>query len=306
VSLILDLIENNANRYSVFWANCGLSILQNGKFMDMVEEGKLIHIHRASVNSLGSHSVNITNDKILPCDAIVFATGWKLAQTSIFPTLLLQNIGFPTQLEQQSLEDNIHWDELDRKSDASFKSKVPMLADPPPEVVEYDRKHTRSTTTTPFRLFRDIAPPKMSVQNDRSLIVLGTLINTSVPTYAEISSLWGVAYLENLPFSPATAHQFTSLQDMEDDISLMRGYGNVRTRDTAAKFLDGSELIQDFTDVLMKDLGLRPDRKRLASERRGWRGLFGFGSWIKEWFSPYQSADYRGVVEEYKQRWGIE
>jgi hypothetical protein len=49
----------------------------------------------------------------------------------------------------------------------------------------------------------------------------------------------------------------------------------------------------------MDDLGLRADRKRLAAEREGKKGVFGLRAWYNEWFKPYQGLDYKGLVAEY-------
>jgi dimethylaniline monooxygenase (N-oxide forming) len=272
----------------------------------MVAEGKLIHVHRASISSFTSKSVNLSDGQVLPSDAAVFATGWKTNQTPIFPPLLLPELGLPYALSNQSTEQAKHWNMLDSKSEAQVRDIFPMLTNPPPHVVEYDKAHTKPATLTPFRLFRYIAPSSLAAKDDRSLIVLGCLINTAVPTYAEVSALWGVAYLENLPFAPSTAKMLKDVDEMEKDISLVDMWGVLRFRDRAAAYLDGSVEIQDFTDLLMKDLGLRADRKRLTAERTGKRGVFGLRAWGKEWFYSYFGKDYRGLVEEYRTKWGLE
>jgi dimethylaniline monooxygenase (N-oxide forming) len=273
--------------------------------MDMVEEGKLIHVHRASVSALAHQSAELSDGQVLPCDAAVFATGWKLNQTSVFDDSTTQDIGFPLPLEQEPPGQAKHWDTMDRKSNLQIRALFPMLAHPPPEVVDYDEKHSHPATTTPFRLFRSIAPPKLAARGDRSLIVLGIVVNTRVPILAEVSSLWGIAYLENLPFSPGTSRLLSDLKGMEENISLLESWRLLRFRDKSAVHLDGSEIIQDIIDLLMKDLGLRLDRKRLEVERKGIWGLFGWGAWAREWFSPYRGSDYRGLVEEYKRTWEL-
>ena len=96
------------------------------------------------------------------------------------------------------------------------------------------------------------------------------------------------------------------LTAMEKNISLVDAWGVLRFRDKAAAYLDGSVEIQDFTDLLVKDLGLRSDRKRYVAERDGRRGLFGCRIWMREWFYPYFGKDYRGLVEEYRRRWSFE
>jgi dimethylaniline monooxygenase (N-oxide forming) len=272
--------------------------------MNMVKEGKLIHVHRASVSALAHHTVELSDGQVLPCNAAVFATGWKMNQISVFDGCTTQDIGFPLPLEQEPSDQAKHWDTMDRNSTLQINALFPILARPPPEVIEYDEKHSHRATTTPFRLFRDIVPPKLVARGDRSLIVLGIVANTRVPILAEVSSLWGIAYLENLPFSPATSRLLSDLDGMEESISLLESWSLLRFRDKSAVHLDGAEFIQDIIDVLMKDLGLRTDRKRLEAERKGIWGWFGWGAWVREWFSPYRGSDYRGLVEEYKRTWG--
>jgi dimethylaniline monooxygenase (N-oxide forming) len=291
----------------VFWSNSGLSVVHdNSTFFDMVAEGEKIHVHRASISSFSTQSVNISDGQNLPCDAVVFATGWKTNQTAIFSPSLLPDLGFQYDLSSQSSEQAKHWNALDTNSEAQVRATFPMLASPPSEIVEYDRAHTKPATLTPFRLFRYIAPPNLAARGDRSLIVLGCLINTSVPTYSEASSLWGVAYLENLPFTPTTEEALEDLNAMEKNISLVDAWGILKFRDRASPYLDGSVEIQNFTDLLVRDLGLRSDRKRFVAEREGKRGLFGLSAWTREWFYPYFGKDYRGLVEEYRTRWRLE
>jgi hypothetical protein len=181
-----------------------------------------------------------------------------------------------------------------------------MLANPPSEVVAYDKAHSKPATLTPFRLFRHIAPPKLAARGDRSVVFLGCLLNSAVPTYGEVSALWAVAYLEKLPFAPSTAATLKDIDDMEKNVSLLDTWGALRFRDRAAPYLDGIVEIQDFIDLLVEDLGLRSERKIFAVERNGLKNLFGLSGWLKEWFYPYLGRDYKGLVKEYRARWRLE
>jgi hypothetical protein len=189
---------------------------------------------------------------------------------------------------------------------SELKMKFPRLANPPKHILEYDEKHPKQATTTPFRLFRGMVPPSLSARGDRSLVVLGMTLNISVPIMAEVSSLWSVAYLEGLPFVPETKEMFESRDGMEKDVSLMNNMGWLRFRDRSMPYIDGGEVTQSFIDQLMRDLGLRSDRKVLATERDGNKRWFGVTAWYREWFDAYIGADYKALVEEYKGRWGLE
>ncbi|KAL3488201.1 hypothetical protein BJX62DRAFT_240238 [Aspergillus germanicus] len=290
----------------LFWNQSGVSVVHDDKFMQMVAEGNLVHIHRTSVSSLEGKSVHLVDGQVLPCDAIVFATGWQRNQLSLFDQSTLTDLGLPQRISEQSPEVAKHWEKLDTSTREKVSMTFPALASPPRGVATYmqkkNRKHEQmnnNARTTPFRLFRYIIPPKLAAEGDRSLIVLGLVQNTTGPLYAEISSLWGIAYLENLPFSRETQALLLSQPAMEENISLVNTWGEMMRADLAEGYPDRSGEIQDFTDLLMNDLGLRPDRKRFAAEKDGNTGILGLRGWYREWFGVYKAQDYHGVVEEY-------
>jgi dimethylaniline monooxygenase (N-oxide forming) len=268
--------------------------------MDLIAVDELIHIHRASITSMSECKITLSNEGTLDSDAVVFATGWKLNQPTFFPTPLLPDLGLPCKISEQHPATQNHWSALDAASETQVCSLFPMLASPPAEIVEYDKAHTREVTTTPFRLFRNMVPPTLAVKDERDIIFLGTLINTALPTYAEISSLWGIAYLEHLPFAPTTTNLLSSLEEMEKEISLLNNFGWLRFRDKSANYLDGSIEIQSFMDLLVRDLGLETRRKKKKQ-----RGCFGMKGWWSEWFKPYVGEDYRGLVAEYLEKWKL-
>lgn len=250
--------------------------------MDLVAEGKLISVHRSSITTFQGDSVILKNGTKLPSNAVVFATGWKPNQSPMFPSGLLPELGLQYPLTEETPDHAQHWEALEQSSKQKVKEAFPRLAQPPILVQEYDAAHFRSQSNTPCRLFRNIAPPSLCVRGQRDVVVLGTLLNTAVPTYAEISSLWAVAYLENLPFSTSTTRTLSNLEEMEENISLINAWGWVRYRDQSLDYLDGSVEIQDFMDLLVRDLGLEAMRKKEAQRKKG--QLFGIRGWFREWY----------------------
>ena len=64
----------------------------------------------------------------------------------------------------------------------------------------------------------------------------------------------------------------------------------------------------EHTDVMMKDLGLRADRKRMRMSG-GWKGGFGLKARYAEWFEGYFASDFKGPVQEFmevEKRGGLE
>ncbi|KAH8596605.1 hypothetical protein B0O99DRAFT_671186 [Bisporella sp. PMI_857] len=286
----------------LFWCNSGVSVVHDMKFMDLVADGKHIHIHRASLISLQPTTVTLSNDTVLPCDAVVFATGWATNQPSIFSSTLLPRLGLPFSVTDQDHASVTHWSALEASAAERIHDLFPIL-DPPEHVKEYDEQRKKEPSVTPFRLFRRIVPPEMASTGKRDLVVLGTLLNTAIPTYSEISSLWSVAYLEGLPFAKETSASLQNLEKMQEDVALMNSWGFAKTRCRDFPYLDGSQEIQEFMDLLVSDLGLEVMRKKRAA-RKGFQ-ILGLRGWVKEWFTPYVGKDYRGLVDEYIEKWNL-
>jgi len=250
--------------------------------MEMVDKGEFI----ARFNR---NSVLLNNGTTLNCSAVVFASGWERTQTKLFPATELPSLGLPIPLSQQPPDYEKHWSILDAAADEKVCSIFPFLQNPPP--LQFQRQNP----TTPFRLYRYIVPPAQAAAGDRSLAFLGCLSNIRNPTFAEVSALWATAYL--LDLLPAPINEvLADLPEMETQISEVNAWERRRYRDKASRYPVGGLEIQDFIDVLMRDLGLDPERKR----GMGPRGLLGLRAWVREWFWPYMSADYKGFVEEFK------
>lgn len=257
--------------------------------MEMVDKGDFIDIHRASIATIKHHSVVLNNGTTLDCSAIVFASGWERTQTKLFPPSELLSLGLPFPLSQQPPDYEKFWSALDTAADEKVCSIFPFLKNPPPKLFQ------RQNPTTPFRLYRYIVPPGQAAAGDHSLAFLGCLSNIRNPSFAEVSALWATAYLLDLLPTPAK-EVLRDQAAMETQISEVNAWERRRYRDKASRYPVGGLEIQDFMDILMRDLGLEPERKR----GRGPRGLLGLRAWAREWFWPYMSADYKGIVEEFK------
>jgi hypothetical protein len=195
-------------------------------------------------------------------------------------------------------ESQKHWEAKTQVAEQKLKDLFPMLANPPKHVQEYDAVHTRKQTHTPFRLFRNIVSPTLTTRKQHDIVILGTLLNTAVPTYADISSLWGVVYLENLPFSPYATAELNNLEAMEKEVSLFNAWGWVRYRDRSISYLDGSVEIQDFMDQFVRDLGLESARKKRAQRMRRHQVL-GVRGWVKEYIEKW------GLRRRGRKRWNL-
>ena len=87
---------------------------------------------------------------------------------------------------------------------------------------------------------------------------------------------------------------------MQEAVAEHIAFGELRTRCSdfgTGGYYDASAETQGFQDRLMRDLGLKTQRKKM-------RGMCGMG-WVKEWFWPYSGRDYSSLVPEYIERWGL-
>jgi dimethylaniline monooxygenase (N-oxide forming) len=256
----------------------------------LVDEGKLIHVNRACMVSAIGDSITLSNGDSICSDAIVFCTGWNIASPLLFSSTLANELGLPVDLTLLPEDESEYWRALDKKALTRMEAEYPMLKNPPRNV------HIRKFNKAPFRLFRFIAPPKLAARGDRTILFLGCFSNARSHLSAEIASLWSVAYFENL-LPASTNALLADKNEMDEDIAHIEAYRLKRYSNSFLHRLNSSEA-SEFDDLLMNDLGLRTDRKRMRMAS-GWRGWFGLKAWMAEWFGNYLASDYEGLVEEF-------
>jgi dimethylaniline monooxygenase (N-oxide forming) len=257
------------------------------EFINVVDEGKSVHVARTSITKVDSKTVTLSNRETVECDAIIFATGWEPSTTELFIPALKAELGLQFPVTHLEEEEAAYWRGLEASADKQVLDIYPMLANPPSGI------RISPELETPHRMLRGIIPPKLAAKGDRSIIFLGQLITVQHCTIGEVGSLWGIAYLEGmLPLGNQEA--------MDREIALMNRFMKRRYPGRRnVPFVVGE--VRDWMDMMLKDLGVRTDRNRLAYERspdEGW-GWFGWKAWWKEWFLPYEPAVYQGIVQEF-------
>lgn len=241
----------------------------NETFARELREGKLLQVHRASITSMTDRSVHLSNGEILPCDAAVFATGWNYKCDLFSETDALQ-LGMTASLAVEDPATASYWQKLTAKADQEVVERLPILAHPPPH-------YERPVSYTPFRLYRYQLPTSLAAANDRSLIFCGLVTSIQTSIFAEVSALWGVAWLENLLSVPL------SKEEMDYEVAKVNAFCQRRYLSRGRTRQIASAEIQEVTDLLMRDMGLKAYRK---------------SNWLKEIFAPSRAQDYRGMVEE--------
>ncbi|PKY00240.1 hypothetical protein P168DRAFT_222550, partial [Aspergillus campestris IBT 28561] len=253
--------------------------------------GANVHVHRADITaftgSTYSPTVHLDNGEVIPyADLIVHATGWKpVASIPFEPASLAYTLGLACSMDslaQQPCEGISRslsgWDELDSRTE----SKMRCVFD-----ASTFRSLRGGSGSTPYRLFRRMVAPSLAAQGDRSFVVLGVVLSSTVAVVAEVQALWAAAFLTGgldgqghscggLP-SPLRINE-----DMEDSLR------DAVSEDVVWGSLTGSGLDVDaihYNDVLLRDLGLNPYRLG--------------GGCLKELMGTYGPAAYAGIVDEW-------
>ena len=249
---------------------------------EYLRKGK-VRVHREDISRLSSHAIHLGDGKTLKADALITATGFTVKPDYDFsPSALHSDIGIPTTEYTQAQRD--FWSHLNHKAELTIVSKYPRLLlgpfkSPSSSVIQpFNPGLDPELQHTPFRLYRAIAPPGLTVQEDRSLVFIGMFSNISNFIRLELQCLWAYAYLSGqLPIDTDIVF---------DETALFSRYARYRSPYGHGRFFP--DLVFDqvpYFDVLMQDLGLPFWRKK---------------SWLEELFSPYGTEDYRGVVQEWK------
>ncbi len=270
---------------SFFWSTTPPAFLKKeSPFLNFVKEGKQLHIHRAEATLLSDHELQLSNGDTISVDALVFATGWHRAQSSKFFSLnecILLGLPIPIASEPEKLATK--WDRLDRDADEEIESLFPLIATSP-------QKDPPNAENTPFRMYRHVVSPELIANQDRTITFLSIAGAAHTVTYAEISALWAVAWMEGL-CTPMMEQidQARRKDGVEKEVALVNSFLRHRYLSSVKRPPAFLTEAQTLFDTMVRDLGLEPDR------RKGDGGLRGR---LREYLTPYECSDYSGIVQE--------
>ncbi|CAK1365548.1 unnamed protein product [Cercospora beticola] len=241
---------------------------------DLIRSGQVTLHHKDIAHLSSPGRLTFTDSSTLSTDALLAITGWQLNPTiQYLPPNLSSSLGIPSTNPSQS--DLTLWSTLETKADAQILSQFPRLANHPVRKLPYTQP------TTPYRLYRGLAPPNLTSANDHSLVYLKTVHCTSNTVLAEIQSLWTFAYLNNFPLKIPS-----SSEEIYYSTALHSRFGKWRYPWGFAQWYP--EFVYDavpYFDMLLHDLGLR---------------RWGKKSWWREVWEGYTIRDYEGLVDEWK------
>ncbi|KAL7949188.1 hypothetical protein V8C42DRAFT_313566 [Trichoderma barbatum] len=254
---------------ALFLAAGGAALHSCPKFIsELSNPDGLITVHRARIASAQDYTLRLSDGGTIPCQALVFGTGWT-SQDMLFDHTLGLSLGLPKIASFEDEASTKYWQNLHETADSELLSLIPILKDSP---------GCRNTEAlTPYRLHRYMLPSSLASTNDRSLVFLGYLISIQTHILSEVSALWAICWLENLVDLGIPK----SKEDIDYGIAKVNAFSLRKNLSQEPRAGTG---IQHFIDLLMKDMGLKIKRKG--------------GLGVKDTFVPYRSQDYLGILDE--------
>ncbi|KAK5223530.1 hypothetical protein LTR96_008660 [Exophiala xenobiotica] len=262
-------------RESLFWsARVGI-LNYPTDIHDYVRSGQ-VKIYRKDISHLGSRTVNFVDGSQLRSDGLIAITGWSLVPGIKYtPEGIDASLGIPSV--KYSPVENEYWRHLDQSADQAITRKFPYLKNPPKAKLPF------KLSVTPFRLYRGIAPPGLTVNEEQSLAFIKMVHSTSNFIIAETQALWIYAYLnDKLPIDRRQVFWNTALTSHFGKWRYPWGFSQRY-----------AEFVYDaipYADMLLSDLGLNRQRKRRGKT----------GGLLREWFEGYTVHDYKELNLEWK------
>ncbi len=294
---------------SLFWYGVGIGILNYPKdIYEFVRNGQVAVIRKDIKSLEAENTIGFEDGTSIQTDAFIASLGWKWIPSIEFrPKEMHADLGLPSTGYTKKQEGM--WDKMDARADVEILERFPKLATAPAmdqeSLIEQGEGIRR--TFTPWRLWRGIAPPSLPT---RDLVFLGVVAQLQAAVRSEISSIWAYAYmmgrlgpvksisqsrrqlrLEQMVGDEkgVAVRQLGTTEDIKYDTALLQRWGKWRMPyGYGARHPDVVFEGIPYFDMLLQDLGLR-------SWRKGW-------GWLGEVFGgSYGQADYRGLVEEWKE-----
>ena len=147
-----------------------------------------------------------------------------------------------------------------------------MLANPPP----HHRKHV---TRTPYRLYKHIAPLS-DIDGARSIVFIGQICVGNYFRAVEAQSLWATAYLDKKLVLP-------EVEERQEEVALFTAWCRRRYLNNGEGGNWMTFELVGYTDRLLEQLGLKSHRK----------------GWFKDLFEPCKASDFKGLREEYLEKY---
>ncbi|KAJ4370370.1 hypothetical protein N0V83_004888 [Neocucurbitaria cava] len=257
----------------IFWQNSPGGMLHHKDFWDVVSARVIVH--RAHIKSTSHHTLHLSDETSISCDALLLGTGWTTSLT-FFSDELKAELGLPHDPTFCSSEQKAEWTTLETEADKNVLQRFPILSNPPLHTLKQPR-------TTPYRLYRGIAP---LYDRTRSIVFVNFFLSGNMIMNAEAQAIWATAYLSNSPHL-----HLPSLEEQKRDVAMQVAWSKRR-------YLSIGQLgnFAGFDSIMYWDMLLRDAKAEGPWRARGTWGVRRPGDLGKAW---------RVVMERARKRSGI-
>ena len=261
---------------SIFWQNDSSGVNSRADFFDTI--ATKVHVYRQSVDHLSADSITLTpksgsGDKptTLQSDVLVYCTGWS-PTSSLFPPEDASRLGLSVPVAEADPKLQSLWQRLEDAADPKVLSKFPHLGYAP-------AYRKTEATHTPFRLYNAMAPPVDAANH--SIVFLGKMVVGNNFRTAEAQALWAVAYLDGKVKTKAST--------MQEDVAMTVAWDRRR-------YLNKGQLGSWFYFDVVAYADMLLEQTKLSSHRQK--------GWFRNLMDPCMADDLKGLVGEYKARYG--
>ncbi|GFG11476.1 dimethylaniline monooxygenase [N-oxide-forming] 4 [Aspergillus udagawae] len=265
----------------IFWANAGLGAASAPLFWKTFHAGECT-VHRTEIDSFGEdNTVRLKDGTSFQTDYVILSTGFDKS-FHVFSKELQHKYGLMPHADRSSAEER-KWARLEAEADQAVDELLPALQNAPRGIGEgFIREKTTGghhILHGPSRHYRRLVVPSLVGAGDRSIYFPGFIHSIYTPTVSEVQALWGVAFLLGL-------HDPPSLREMEQEVAEWNVWTRKRYVGQGRKHAYAIFDFLPYIDVLLKDLGVNPRRKK---------------SLFAHLFMPSYPRDYKGIIDEFRQ-----
>ncbi|TRX87954.1 hypothetical protein FHL15_011158 [Xylaria flabelliformis] len=267
--------------------------------MELVKSD-MIDVYVGEIDHLSPGRVHLADGKEFESDVLLANTGWKhVPPIKLLPEGIEKELGIPHRpTDHASTEDLANHQGLIRRADEEILARFPRLKRQPVWNKSYkpltEQKGISSmdevtpcTPLTPYMLYHFLVPPSPRFLRNRDIAFTGMVSNFSNAITAHLSGLWISAYFEGkLAVDPAAVvDDEVALETLQYETLLLNRWGKWRyPTDWGHKNPNFIFDAVPYFDLLQRDLGLDPHRKR---------------GWFAEMTEPYGPDDYDDVTNEW-------
>lgn len=300
------------------------------------DDPDLITVHRVVPERLHGREMIVKDalgeEKTIKADAVIWAIGFQPG-TEVFDKAEASELGIPVPRASTSPPEPLFNTPYDKRIQSLFPKTLTRRPRLGTSISK--PRHTR------WSLFRQVIPAKSFASGDRTLAFTGIISAGQTPVMCELTSLWAVAWLEDLFTSvprplqtgvvvtssippgneenssqradcpgrsePSENPQQQLLAKANEEIALIHAWMFRRTGIRGMLNPDILLECQSYFDLLCTDLGVAVERKKLKYHKRNnEKQKLGLCAKLKAWFwefvEPYRAPDYQGVVDEFLDR----